>query len=165
MTLYELTDQYLDLMNALEEGTATDEEWAELCGQYQLTADEIDKKCDVIAKIMRNLKAEAEAVKAEKMRLASRQTALENSAEKLKRLVENFMLAADVSKVKTTIGNYTLQKFPPNLTVTDVSKIPERFLIPQPPKVDAKAMIAEWKTTGEIFDGAEISQRKGIVFK
>ena len=165
MTLYELTDQYVGLMSALEEGTETDEEWDALCAQYQLTADEIGEKCEVIAKIMRNLKAEAEAVKAEKMRLASRQTALENSAERLKKLVENFMLAADVSKVKTTIGNYTIQKFPPSLTVTDLAQIPERFLIPQLPKVDAKAMIAEWKTTGEIFDGAEISQRKGIVFK
>lgn len=165
MKLYELTDQFLALQTALENGVDTDEEWDELCQKYQLTSDEIGEKCESIARMMRNLKAEATAVKEEKQRLAARQTALENSVDKLKQLVKNFMVAIGTSKVKTTIGNYTIQKFPPSVTVTDITKIPERFLTPQPPKVDAKAMIAEWKETGELFNGVEIGQREGVVFK
>lgn len=165
MNLYELTGQFLDLQTALENGVNTAEEWDELCQMYQLTSNEIGEKCESIARMMRNLKAEATAVKEEKQRLAARQTALENSVDKLKQLVENFMVATDTTKVKTTIGNYIIQKFPPSVTVTDITRIPERFLTPQPPKVDAKAMIAEWKETGEIFDGVEIGQRSGVVFK
>lgn len=165
MNLYDLNIQFQNIMQTLESDELTDAEFDNICQEYELTCDQIEQKIDSVAKVARNLKAEIEAVKAEKTRLAARQSALEHNAEKLKLLVENTMINLGVKKFKTTAGNYTIQKFPPSLTVTDIAKIPERFLAPQPPKVDAKAMIAEWKETGEIFDGVEIGQREGVVFK
>ncbi len=165
MNLYDLNAQFQNVMEILENVELTDVEFDNICQVYDLTCEQIEHKIDDVAKVMRNLKAEIEAVKAEKMRLAARQSALEHNAEKLKSLVENTMINLGVKKFKTTAGNYTIQKFPPSVTVTDIAKIPERFLTPQPPTVNAKAMIAEWKETGEIFDGVEIGQREGVVFK
>ncbi len=165
MNLYDLNAQFQNVMEILENVELTGVEFDNICQVYDLTCEQIEHKIDDVAKVMRNLKAEIEAVKAEKMRLAARQSALEHNAEKLKSLVENTMINLGVKKFKTTAGNYTIQKFPPSVTVTDIAKIPERFLTPQPPTVNAKAMIAEWKETGEIFDGVEIGQREGVVFK
>ena len=47
----------------------------------------------------------------------------------------------------------------------DADKIPERFLIPQPPKVDARAILDEHKQTGELFDFCEIVRRSGVRFR
>ncbi len=165
MNLYDLNAQFQNVMEILENVELTDVEFDNICQVYDLTCEQIEHKIDDVAKVMRNLKAEIEAVKAEKMRLAARQSALEHNAEKLKSLVENTMINLGVKKFKTTAGNYTIQKFPPSVTVTDIAKIPERFLTPQPPTVNAKAMIAEWKETGEIFDGVDIGQSEGVVFK
>lgn len=165
MNLYELNIQFQNIMQILENEELTNEEFENICKEYDLTCEQIEQKIDSIAKVSRSLKSEIEAVKAEKMRLAAKQTALEHNAEKLKLLVENSMKTLGVKKLATTIGNYTIQKFPAKVTILDETKIPERFLVPQPPTVDKKAMLAEWKTTGEIFDGVDIGQSEGVVFK
>jgi hypothetical protein len=49
--------------------------------------------------------------------------------------------------------------------VTDPDKVPERFHVKQPDKIDKAAMIREHKATGEVLDGAEFVQRVGILFR
>ena len=81
MTLYEIQD---NIRKAIEQGF--DEETGEILDTNALEALEIqrDEKIENIALFIKNLKAEAEAIKAEKMNLAKRQQTAENKAEWLK---------------------------------------------------------------------------------
>ena len=68
-------------------------------------------------------------------------------------------------KLKTSIGNWSIQKNPLSVSAVDVEKVPARFLIEQPPKVDRRAILEEFKQTGELFDGVTITQGESVRFR
>ena len=51
------------------------------------------------------------------------------------------------------------------LAVIDVDAVPERFLIQQAPTVDKRAMLAEFKETGEIFEGVQFARSESVSLK
>lgn len=57
----------------------------------------------------------------------------------------------------------SIMEYVDNMSVIDA--IPAEYHIPQPDKVDVKAMIAQHKLTGEVFDGCEFKQEEGIRFR
>ena len=77
MTLYEIDEEILNLV---------DQETGEIVDIERLEELEMerDKKVSNVACWIKNLKAEADALKAEKNNLAKRQSACENKAEQLK---------------------------------------------------------------------------------
>lgn len=164
MTLYELTDIYGMLTAALE-AAETEEERDELLAQMEMTGVDIREKCENYAKAMLNLGAEAEALKAESKRLADIAARKLKAVEKLKLGVQNAMQIAQTAKVETGIGTWSVRKNPPKCVILDAEKIPVEYLIPQPPKVDAKAIIAAYKDTGELIDGTEIVRGESVSFR
>lgn len=164
MTLYELTGIYGMLTAALETAE-TDEERDELLAQMEMTGVDIREKCENYAKAMLNLGAEAEALKAESKRLADIAARKLKAVEKLKMGVQNAMQIAQTAKVETGIGTWSVRKNPPKCVILDAEKIPAEYLIPQPPKVDAKAIIAAYKDTGELIDGTEIVRGESVSFR
>lgn len=164
MTLYELTGIYGMLTAALETAE-TDEERDELLAQMEMTGVDLAEKCENYAKAMLNLSAEAEALKAESKRLADIAARKLKAVEKLKMGVQNAMQIAQTAKVETGIGTWSVRKNPPKCVILDAEKIPVEYLIPQPPKVDAKAIIAAYKDTGELIDGTEIVRGESVSFR
>lgn len=167
MTLYELTGIYGMLTAALETAE-TEEERDELLAQMEMAGVDIREKCEKCenyAKVMLNLGAEAEALKAESKRLADIAARKLKAVEKLKMGVQNAMQIAQTAKVETGIGTWSVRKNPPKCVILDAEKIPVEYLIPQPPKVDAKAIIAVYKDTGELIDGTEIVRGESVSFR
>lgn len=164
MTLYELTGIYGMLTAALE-AAETEEERDELLAQMEMAGVDIHEKCENYAKAMLNLGAEAEALKAESKRLADIAARKLKAIEKLKMGVQNAMQIAQTAKIETGIGTWSVRKNPPKCVILDAGKIPAEYLIPQPPKVDAKAIIAAYKDTGELIDGTEIVRGESVSFR
>ena len=95
LTIYEIDTAIIEAAEALQE--VFDEDTGEVYDIdrfEQLKADldalqmERDKKISNVACWIKNLKAEAEAIKLEKMNLAKRQQVAENKAESLKKYLE-----------------------------------------------------------------------------
>ena len=81
MRLYELTEQWDAVFNMMEDGE-TDEQV--IFDTLESIEGEIEDKADNYAKIIRNLQANADALKAEEERLYRRRKSAENHIQKLK---------------------------------------------------------------------------------
>ena len=162
MNLYELTGEYYALQQMLEEGTADE---AEIMAALEAVADNIERKADAYARIIKNMTAEADALKAESDRLKARQKVLTNSVNRLKANLQTAMIATGQRKIKTSIGSWSIQRNPLSVVVTDPAKVPARFLIEQPPEIDRRAMLEEFKATGELFDGVEFASGESVRFR
>lgn len=163
MKLYELTGEYIQLMQMLEDASAEDE--AEIVAAMEAVTGDIEEKADAYARIMKNLLGDIDALDVEEKRLKARRTALENRVDRLKTAIQNSMELIGAKKLKTSIGNWSIQKNPLSVSAVDIEKIPARFLIEQPPKVDRRAILEEFKQTGELLDGVTITQGESVRFR
>ena len=163
MKLYELTGEYIQLMQMLEDASVEDE--SEIVAAMEAVAGDIEDKADAYARMMKNLLGDIDALEQEEKRLYDRRTALKNRVDRLKAAIQNAMELTGTKKLKTSIGNWSIQKNPLSVSAVDVEKIPARFLIEQPPKVDRRAILEEFKQTGELFDGVTITQGESVRFR
>ena len=164
-SLYELNNEYSELQAMLENGVESPEDEKEIAAALEAVHGDIEAKADGYAKIMRNMAAEAESIRIEEKRLYTRRKALENGVDRLKSAIYNTMTLLGAKKVKTSIGDWSIQKNPQSVIILDVTKVPARFLIEQPPTVDKRAMLDEFKQTGEIFEGVEFTRGESVRFK
>ena len=86
--LYEIKNEFNELLlMADEQGLSLDDIKDTMDG----IEFEFEEKADSTAKMIKTLIADADSVKAEKDRLAKRETALRNSADNLKKYLETMM--------------------------------------------------------------------------
>lgn len=107
MKLYELTNDYLAFMQAVENGDIPEEAIADTL--EAITAG-IEDKADSIACMLKTLDAECAAIKAEEARLAERRKAKENTAERMKRYLSETLQSAGIDKVETARNRITFRK-------------------------------------------------------
>lgn len=107
-TLYELTGQYLELLEMLEEDDGTDEQV--IRDTLEGIDGELEIKADNYAKIIRELSEEAKKFEAEKKRLEARQTTLENRVKLLKENLFFAMKETGKTKFKTDLFSFGIQK-------------------------------------------------------
>ena len=162
--LYELSVGYASILDAYD-AAETDEEREELLGMLADAGDEISNKAENYVRIIKNVQSDVEGYKAEAKRLTKKATTGENLIERLKNTMLEAMKMTGQTEVETSIGRWKTQLNPMSCDVTDPDKVPERFHVPQPDKIDKAAMIREHKATGEVFDGAEFVQTVGIRFR
>ena len=144
MNLYEIDSAILDCVD-VDTGEIFDEEKFE---ELQLTRD---AKIENICLWIKNLKAEAEALKAEKDAFAKRQKSVENKMDSLKKYISNYLegTAFESSKVKVSFRKSEA------LEVTDIYKIPDEYLKFKEPDVD-KMAIKQAMKQGKEFEGVEL---------
>lgn len=99
MNLYEINDA---LVNAIQ----IDAETGEITNAEEVEAIQmaLDEKVENIALWIKNLKADAEAIKTEKERLAERQRVAENKAKSLTRYLESFLGGRKFETPRVAIG-------------------------------------------------------------
>lgn len=161
--LYELTEAYVDLLAQLEDCTTPDEE-AAIASMIDSISDDIARKGEAFARLIRNLQSDADGYTAEIKRLTRRKQIAENAIEHLKGNILFSMGLAGATKLHTTIGKWRIQKNPPSVVINDESKVPEEFTLPQPAKVVKSLIMEHWKETGEIPEGCDIVQSEGVRF-
>ncbi|MDE5965857.1 MAG: siphovirus Gp157 family protein [Lachnospiraceae bacterium] len=136
-TLYEITGDYLRLLEMLEEDESIDEQ------AFKDTLEGIDGEFEIkaegYAKVIKELNAEAEKFKAEIERMTAKMNAVANNSARLKQHLYNSMKATGKTKFKTDLfsfgirGNGGLQP----MEITDEQNIPKRYMkmIPDKDKI------------------------------
>jgi hypothetical protein len=163
-SLYELSAEYAGFLDAYANAQNEDEA-AEILQSLVDIHGDIEEKAEAYARVIRNVSAEAQAFRDEAKRLTKKAVAGENLVERLKQAVLDNMKVTGQKKIPTSIGAWSTQLNLMSCDVTDPDKVPERFHVKQPDKIDKAAMIREHKATGEIFDGAKFTQELGIRFR
>lgn len=134
-TLYELTGQFRELLELVEQGEVDPEMLADTLEGLE---GEIEIKADGYAKVIKELEGKTAMLKGEIERLSNRKSAIENNIKTMKESLEIAMRATGKTKLKTDLFSFSIQKNPARLVIT--GEVPEQFLIPQEPKVDNKAI-------------------------
>lgn len=162
MNLYEYGDQLAaqieKVQSMLDDGMeATSEEvQAELRAMVELEGDMHDKAAKV-ALYIRELKAQAEAVKAEKDRLTKRETSLKRRAESLTEYLLGAMQQHGIEQVKTPLVTVSVRVNPWSVEVADAKVLPPEY---QTVKIEPnkKALLAARESVQ--FDG--VTYQKSI---
>lgn len=153
MNLYEI-DQ--EIMNCV------DMETGEIIDPARLDELQMDRdtKIENIACWIKNLKADAEALKAEKDALAGRQKAAENKMESLKKYLSGYLAGQKFQTPKVAISFRKVS----SVNVIDMSLLPKKFLRYADPTPD-KTMIKNAIKAGNDVSGAEIVEGQSMTIK
>lgn len=150
--LYTLTGQYARLQELAEAGEDVSAELDQL-------HDAIDAKGAALCAVIANLEADAAAYGAEEDRLGARRKAAENQVERLRTYIRTHMQAAGIERIKGPHFTITLSPGQERVVITDASKLPAEFVRTKTTsEPDKKALLAAYKSTGEVPSGVEIHE-------
>lgn len=144
--LYELTGEFLQLMNMLEDADELVEQVIK--DTLEGIEGEIEIKADGYARIIRELDAEANKYEEEAKRLQSRGDALHNRSRILKDHLYNSMKLTGKTKFKTGLFSFGIQKnggLQPMEIVPDV-EVPDEYLEKKPDNTKIRQALKEGKT-------------------
>lgn len=160
MTLYELSDEYLRLLEYVEDSEIDDDVIRDtlegLTGEIE---DKVNGYCGVIAQ----LNSDANGLEEQICRMTDRKATLDRNIRRLKQSLQDNMELIGKQKIKTPLFSVWVQKNAPTLKldIEDAKQLPAEYLVPQEPKVD-KAKIKEELKAGAEFDFAHLEQSKSL---
>lgn len=132
MTLYEITGELLELQNMIEEGADPDV----VNDTIESVEFDLEQKAEGYVMVIRNLEAQAKAIKDEEKRLREKRLAAENGIERLKKRLFDSMNATGKKKLNAGVFTLSVQKNGGALPVIideDVMNMPQEML-----KIDIK---------------------------
>lgn len=157
MKLYEISEEYRELLRLVDDGELSAEDIAD-------TVEAIDSEFEVKARqciaVMKEIEGSASVAKVEAERLTALAKSYQNSADRLKDYVRTNMEATGKDKMNLGIFNLTLKKPTEVAAIVDEGKIPEAFyqVIPETKKLDKRELLRALKL-GPV-DGAQIEHGK-----
>lgn len=154
LSLYNITNQFVDLMNKAEEGELTEEEYNRLGQELAL---ELQNKSTSIVGYVQNQAVFIEATEKQIKRLQKMKEAKQNSLDNFKKYVKENMERLRLSKVETEIGTISIAKSPISVEIVDEDKIPNKYKkVTQTTSIDKTAIKDKFKETGEVVKGTKI---------
>ena len=160
MTLYNLENNYRTFLDIAEEGEISPEALEDM--REYLLAD-IDDKLEGYGCVLRQLQADAEAVKAEKLRLAQKQAQLENNIDRIRETMKNAMHLTDRQKVKTKLFTFSITTRLKTVVDAPEEDLPEQFR-KVTYKADTKA-IGEYLSAGHEVPWAHQEQAQSLTMR
>ena len=127
MTLYEITGELLELQNMIEEGVDPDV----LNDTIESVEFDLEQKAEGYVMVIRNLEAQAKAIKDEEKRLREKRLSAENGIERLKKRLFDSMNATGKKKLNAGVFTLSVQKNGGALPViidADVENMPKEML-------------------------------------
>lgn len=158
MKLYELTENYLNLQELLENDEVPKEM---VIDALDSVGEELEVKAENIAKLIKTLEVDISGYKAEETRLSKKRRTLENEIKSLKEYLDNAMKITGKTKFKGQLFSFNIQKNAPSIKVVDEKLIPSEYFIPQEPTLNKKRLLTDLKNGVEI-PGAEINQTESL---
>lgn len=107
MKLYEIAQEYLSFMEAIENEEIPEEAIADT---LEAIEGEIEIKADNIACILKSLEAEATALKAEETKLAERRKAKERTHDRLKQYLSDTLQTIGLYKMESARNKISFRK-------------------------------------------------------
>lgn len=157
MTLYEITDEYRQLLEMAED---PDMDPDVLRDTMEAIDADLEDKADGYAKVIRTLEAEEAGLDTEIKRLQARKSTVAGSKARIKGALEESMRATGKTKFKTQLFSFGIQKNPASVVLAE-GKVPTEYCILQEPVPDKKRIAAELKA-GAHFDWAELRQTESL---
>ena len=148
-SLYELTGQFLQLLQMLEDPEA---ETDVIKDTMEAVEGEIEVKADNYAKMIKNLESDLLGITAEMERLRIWKNRKESSIKMLKENLQESMTAIGKKKIKTQLFSFSVQKnggkAPVIFDVKDTSELPDDLVrIKEEPDMDAIRQLIEKEGT------------------
>lgn len=158
-TLYELTDEYLQLDAMMSDPDIDPQTIADTMEGIE---GEIEIKAEGYAKIIQIHKAKIAAIEKEIERLQAMKNLEASNIKRMQSALQYSMELTGKLKFKTPLFSFGIQKNPPSVVIDDQTLLPEEYLIQQEPKIDKKALLADIKN-GRMLEGiAHIEQGQSI---
>lgn len=154
LTLYNITNKFTRLMDKVQEGELTEEEYNELGEELAL---QIQQKGSNIIGYTKNIELTINAMKEEEKRLSDGRKLLENKLEKFKQYVKDNMERLGITKMDTELGTLSIAKNPVSVEIENESEVPKEFkqeVITT--KIDKTAIKNHFKETGEVIAGVKM---------
>lgn len=128
MTLYELTEEFLQLLE-LAEDPETDPQVFE--DTMESVGAEWVSKAEGYVKVIKQIEADAAAIKAEEKRLSERRKAAEKNADRIKQTLKAAMEVTGNTKIKTELFTVSVRKNPESVVIDteDMNDIPGQFFV------------------------------------
>lgn len=153
MNLFEIDAAILDCVD-METGEIIDVEKLE---ELELTRD---AKVENVCLWIKNLKAEAEALKNEKDAFAKRQKSAENKMESLKEYISNYLAGTPFKSTKVNVSFRTSK----SVEIAEGAVIPEEYLRFKEPEVN-KTDLKKAVESGLSIAGVSIVEKQNIQIK
>ena len=159
-SLYEIAGMYRTI---LEMEPENDEEYGAMMTALDEVQAELTEKADHIVRYIRNLSAEAEALKAEEAALYKKRKAAENKAERLKAYLAAQMTLCGLKELKAGLFRLRLQPTMPAISIVDESVVPEKF---HRVKIEIDRLaIRDALKAGEEVPGIEVQRGETLVIR
>lgn len=170
MTLYDIDAQIAALEDAAEDDMLIDQETGELISVSQaLDALRMEReaKLENVACWVKNLSAEADAIREEENRLVKRRKAAETKAANLKAWLLAAMTREDgtTDKLKTGRVMVSVKKNPPSTVVDDEALLPWAYKTVKEIVAQDKAAIKAAILAGEEVPGAHLEYGRSVIIK
>ena len=158
MNLYELTNNYKQLLFLLEE---SDE--VAIKDTLDALGEAIEVKAENTAKVIKQLEADSDMLKNEIQRQQSRKRTIDNNISRLKAYLQESLESVGKDKIKGDIFTVAIQNNPPKLIVEDESEIPKAYWREQPPTLDRRLLLQDLKLEEyPDFKGARVVQERSL---
>lgn len=161
MKIYEIPGALRDLLDRLDADPDTGEVDGDALAAYAEYQGQAAEKLEGTACYVRELEAEAEAIKAEEDRLAKRRKALENKAARLKTYLMPALEAVG-GKVKGVMASLRISRTQA-VKVLDLEALPEAFRRIKTTIDPDKTAIKKALKSGEDIPGAVLEERQSVV--
>ena len=159
-SLYEIAWMYRQVLDMEPE---SDDEFGAMMTALDELQGELTDKADNIVRYIRNLSAEADALKAEEAALYKKRRAVENKAERLKAYLAAQMTLCGLRELKAGLFKLRFQPTTPAISIIDESAVPEKF---HRVKVEIdKLAIRDALKNGEEVPGIELQRGEALVIR
>lgn len=145
MTLYELTGEYLSLLEMAEDENIDQET---LRDTMEMIGGELEDKAESYAKVIAQLTGDAETIKQQIERLTSMRNHIEENIKTMKKTLEKAMIETGKKKFRTALFSFNIQRNTPSLDILDEGMVPDMFRVPQPDKIDRRKALDFIKDNG-----------------
>lgn len=158
LSLYNITNKFVELMDKAQEGELTEEEYNQLGEELAL---QLQQKGSNIIGYTKNIEVTIEAMKAEEKRINDNRKSLENKLDKFKQYVKENMEKLGITKMDTELGTLSIAKNPISVEIENEDEIPNEFKVEViTKKIDKTAIKNHFKQTGEVLPGTIIVDDK-----
>lgn len=158
LSLYNITNKFVDLMDKAQEGELTEEEYNELGNELAL---ELQNKSSNIIGYIKNSESLLEAMKTEEKRLSDMRKQGEKKLDKFYQYVKENMERLGLVEIPTELGKLKITKNPMSIEIENEDEISSEFkkeVITT--QIDKTAIKNHFKDTGELVPGIRIIDNK-----
>lgn len=161
MTLYELTEDYTNLLAIAEDPDIDEQAFLDTLEGIE---GELEDKADNYAKVIRSLEADAAACDAEAKRLRAKKQTIENNVKRMKGALQYAMQATGKVKFKTPLFSFGIRKNPASVVIdaVNVRDFPEEFIIESEPVLDKKALKDALKAGEDLTGLCHLEQTESL---